>query len=235
MHNTMDRVPEKDCSLIIPAYNEEERIGNLLNDLIGFGGEIIIISDGTDATASIVSRFTMENPDCDITCISSPDRLGKGGGIARGMKQATRTYIGFMDADGSTSIEEMNHIFSHLDHADGVIGSRWMPESMIPIRQGMVRRVQSRIFNILIRILFGLPYADTQCGAKAFRRELIETILDTMQSTGFEFDVELLWKARNAGYEVIELPISWTDRGGSSVRMTDSIAMITGLLKVRFL
>jgi len=233
MHNTMGLVPEKDCSLIIPAYNEEERIGSLLIDLIGFGGEIIIISDGTDATASIVSRFTVENPDCDITCISSPDRLGKGGGIARGMKKATRKYIGFMDADGSTGIEEMNQIFSHLDHADGVIGSRWMPESMIPIRQGLMRRVQSRVFNILIRILFGLPYADTQCGAKAFRRELIDSILNTVESTGFEFDVELLWRARNAGYDVIELPISWSDRGGSSVRMTDSIAMLAGLLRIR--
>ncbi len=231
----MAEVLEKDCSLIIPAYNEEERIGNLLDDILRFDGEIIIISDGADATTSIVSRFTGENSDRNITCISSPVRLGKGGGIARGMKQATRPYIGFMDADGSTSIEEMNHIFSHLGDADGVIGSRWMPGSMIPIRQGMMRRVQSRIFNILIRILFGLPYADTQCGAKAFRRELIESILDTVQSTGFEFDVELLWRTRNAGFKVIEVPIRWSDRGGSSVRMTDSIAMITGLLRIRFL
>ncbi len=96
-----------------------------------------------------------------------------------------------------------------------------------------MRRVQSRVFNILIRILFGLPYADTQCGAKAFRRELIDSILNTVESTGFEFDVELLWRARNAGYDVIELPISWSDRGGSSVRMTDSIAMLAGLLRIR--
>ncbi len=229
----MAEVLEKECSLIIPAYNEEERISSLLNDLLGFDGEIIIISDGTDSTTSIISRFTGEHPNRDITCISSPVRLGKGGGIARGMKQATRPYIGFMDADGSTSIEEMNHIFSHLEDADGVIGSRWMPGSTIPIRQGLMRRVQSRIFNIMIRILFGLPYADTQCGAKAFRRELVESILDTVQSTGFEFDVELLWKARNAGYEVSELPIQWSDRGGSTVRATDSIAMLMGLLRIR--
>lgn len=229
----MAEVLEKDCSLIIPAYNEEGRIGGLLDDLLDFGGEIIIISDGTDATASIVSGFIRDHPDHDIRCLSFPRRLGKGGGIRSGMKSATRAYIGYIDADGSTGIEEMKKVFSHLDQSDGVIGSRWVPGSVIPVRQGMMRIIQSRIFNGIIRILFGLSYADTQCGAKAFRRELIYSILDTIQSTGFEFDVELLWKARNAGFFIKEVPIRWSDRGGSSVRMTDSLAMFAGLIRIR--
>ena len=231
----MPQVPDTDCSLIIPAYNEEERIAELLPTLLLFDGEVIIVADGDDRTREIVLEFIRAHPNRDICCLSFAERLGKGGGISRGMKAATRDYIGFFDADGSTSVSEMKKIFNGLERYDGVIGSRWIAGATIPIRQGLTRRIQSRVFNLIIRLLFGLSYADTQCGAKAFRREVVEQVLDSVSATGFEFDVELLWRAETAGFVICEEPIVWSDRGGSRVRMSDTVAMLTGLLCIRFL
>lgn len=230
----MPGIREKDCSLIIPAYNEEERIGSLLDECLDFEGETIVVIEGDDRTRDIVSEFIRKHPDKNIRYLSSSRRLGKGGGIQWGMKEAGCPFIGFIDADGSTGIQEMIALFQKLDRYDGVIGSRWLPDAIIPIRQGLWRRVQSRIFNGIIRILFGLWYSDTQCGAKAFRREVIDGVIDNLSATGFEFDVELLWKAEKAGYVIVEHPIQWSDRGGSTIRMSDSIAMLRGLLAIRF-
>jgi glycosyltransferase involved in cell wall biosynthesis len=230
----MPQVLDRDCSLIIPAYNEEERIAELLPDLLTFGGEVIVVVDGDDRTAEIVTTFIRDYPDVEIVCLTSAERLGKGGGIYKGMMAATRRYIGFFDADRSTSVAEMKRIFSGLEQYDGVIGSRWVPGATIPIRQGLTRRVQSRVFNLLIRTLFGLHFADTQCGAKAFRREVLDAVLARLSATGFEFDVELLWRTEAAGFQIYELPIEWSDRGGSQVRLRDSLAMLAGLLHIRF-
>ncbi|RQD83928.1 MAG: glycosyltransferase family 2 protein [Methanocalculus sp. MSAO_Arc2] len=230
----MPGIREKDCSLIIPAYNEEERIGSLLDECLVFEGETIVVIEGDDRTREIVSEFIQKHPGQNIRYLSSSRRLGKGGGIRFGMEEASRPFIGFIDADGSTSIQEMIAIFQKLDYYDAVIGSRWLPDAIIPIRQGLWRRVQSRIFNGIIRIFFGLRYSDTQCGAKAFRREVIESVIDNLSATGFEFDVELLWKVEKAGFVIVEHPIQWSDRGGSTVRIRDSIAMLYGLLAIRF-
>ncbi|MBR1368548.1 glycosyl transferase [Methanocalculus chunghsingensis] len=231
----MPQVEERNCSLIIPAYNEEGRIQAFLRDLLTFEGEVIIVADGTDSTADLVSAFIRSHPDRSIHCLSFEARLGKGGGTIAGMRAATRPCIGFCDADGSTSVGEMKRLFSRLDAADGVIGSRWVAGSVIPVRQGLLRRFQSRLFNMIIRLLFGLTYSDTQCGAKVFRGEVLDEILDDVSSTGFEFDVELLWRAKMAGYAIIEEPIEWSDRGGSSVGLKDALLMLVGLLRIRFL
>ena len=229
----MPPVEERDCSLIIPAYNEEERIQAFLRDLLTFDGEVIIVADGTDSTADIVAAFLRSYPDRDIRCLSFATRLGKGGGTIAGMKAATRSCIGFCDADGSTSVAEMKRLFSRLESADVVIGSRWLAGSVIPVRQGILRRFQSRLFNLIIRLLFGLAYSDTQCGAKVFRAGVLAAVLDEVASTGFEFDVELLWRAEMAGYTIMEEPIEWSDRGGSSVGLKDALMMLLGLLRIR--
>jgi hypothetical protein len=128
---------------------------------------------------------------------------------------------------------EMMRLFSCLADNDGAIGSRWVAGSTLTVRQGILRRLESRSFNLLIRCLFGLDFHDTQCGAKVFRKAAIDTVLPAMVSRGFEFDVELLWRLKNAGCRVVEVPIEWQNVGDSRVRKRDMIEMVAGLFRVR--
>jgi hypothetical protein len=150
------------------------------------------------------------------------------------MKAARGSWIGYLDADGSTSISEMITLFSHLSTYDGAIGSRWVGGAVLRVRQGMLRQVESRAFNLIIRLLFGLHYHDTQCGAKVFRKSATDAVLSHMVSTGFEFDVELLWRLERGGYVVGEFPIVWQNTRDSRVQRRDMIRMLAGLLRVRF-
>ena len=229
-----DKVDRADCTLVIPAYDEEARIGSLLEEVSGFPGDLIFVCDGTDATPAIIRAFADDNPSLSIRCLTFPSRLGKGGGVVAGIGEASTLYVGYMDADGSTSVSEMERLFDHLTDADGAIGSRWMPESVLPIRQGLWRQFESRLFNLLVRVLFGLNYRDTQCGAKVFRREALESVLPSIGSTGFEFDVELLWRLRKIGCRVEEVPITWENRGESKVGTSDARAMLSGMIRLRF-
>jgi glycosyltransferase involved in cell wall biosynthesis len=223
-----------DCTIVVPAYNEERRIGGLLEALAPFEGPVIVVADGTDRTASLVREFGAAHPGLALTCLEFPERLGKGGGIMAGFRAAGTPYVGFMDADGSTAPAEMARLFTFLADADGAIASRWCPGAVVPVRQGPVRRLQSRAFNLLIRLLFDLPYADTQCGAKVFRSEVLRGVLDEMELPGFEFDVELLWRLRRRGARVVEVPSVWRDRGGSKVGGGDSVRMLRNLISLRF-
>jgi dolichol-phosphate mannosyltransferase len=226
--------PEAQYSLIIPAYNEEYRITPLLDDIHQFDGELIVVCDGLDGTADIVDRIAAQREDLSVRCLRFDHRLGKGGGVIAGLMAARSPLVGYFDADGSTSIEEMKRLFLTLSTADGAIGSRWIPGSTLKVRQGILRQLESRAFNLLIRVLFGLTYHDTQCGAKVFRKSAIDAILPSMVSRGFEFDVELLWRLRGAGFQVTEVPIEWQNKGDSRVRKSDMIRMLSGLITVRF-
>jgi glycosyltransferase involved in cell wall biosynthesis len=222
-----------DFSIVIPAYNEKERIGLLLSQIHGSGGHYLVICDGSDATPAIVRAFSAAHPETDIRCLTYPCRLGKGGAVREGFINATTPLVGFMDADASTSISQMISLFDLLDGADCVIGSRWLPESVIPERQGFARRFESRGFNLLIRLLFGLSFSDTQCGAKVFKKSAIDAVIGEILSSGFEFDVELLWRLSRKGYVIKEYPITWQNKGGSRVRSMDSLRMLRNLVTMR--
>jgi glycosyltransferase involved in cell wall biosynthesis len=221
-------------SLVIPAYNEEQRIIPLLDSISGFDGELIIVCDGADKTAEIVERTAAERADLVIRCLRFDHRLGKGGGVIAGLMAARFPLVGFFDADGSTDIGEMKRLFTVLTTVDGAIGSRWIPGSTLRVRQGILRRVESRAFNLLIRLLFGLTFHDTQCGAKVFKKSAIDAVLPMMISRGFEFDVELLWRLKRAGYVVSEVPIEWQNKGDSRVQKRDMLRMLSGLFMVRY-
>jgi len=227
-------VSRADCTLVIPAYNEERRIRSLLEDISGFAGDLVFVCDGADATAEIIGAFADEHPALSIRCLTFPARLGKGGGVVAGMKAAATPFVGYIDADGSTSLFEMERLFDCLAAADGAIGSRWVPGSVLTVRQGFRRRVESRLFNLMVRALFGLDYRDTQCGAKAFRKEAIDAVLSSTRSTGFEFDVELLWRLAQSGYRVVEVPITWENRDESKVMASDAKEMLRGMIRLRF-
>ena len=221
-------------SLVIPAYNEEHRIIPLFEGIRNFEGELIVVCDGTDRTADVVDRIAADRNDLTIRCLRFDNRLGKGGGVIAGLTAARAPLVGFFDADGSTQISEMKRLFGYLAAYDGAIGSRWVSGSTLTVRQGILRRIESRSFNLLIRALFGLSYHDTQCGAKVFRKPAIDAVLPRLLSRGFEFDVELLWHLRRGGYRVVEVPIEWQNMGDSRVRKGDMVRMVAGLLRVRF-
>lgn len=221
-------------SLIIPAYNEENRIKVLFDEIPAFDGELIVVCDGTDRTAECVSRIAGERRDLTIRCLTFDHRLGKGGGVIEGLKAAHTPFVGYFDADGSTTITEMQRLFTHLPSSDGAIGSRWVPGSTLRVKQGILRRMESRAFNLLIRLLFGLNFNDTQCGAKVFTKTAIDAVLPKMTSRGFEFDVELLWRLQQAGYTITEVPIVWQNTGDSRVQKRDMFRMLKGLFAIRF-
>lgn len=229
----MTREPDLRHSLVIPAYNEEHRIRQLFDRIDRFDGELIVICDGDDRTPEVIAAIAAGRPELTIRCLGFPHRLGKGGGVIEGLKAAQAPLVGFFDADGSTTISEMERLFALLHSHDGVIGSRWVGGSVLKTRQGFLRRLESRAFNLIIRALFGLSYHDTQCGAKVFKKSAIDAVLPRMAARGFEFDVELLWRMKNAGYSVAEAPIVWQNTGDSHVRSSDMVRMLAGLIRVR--
>ena len=227
-------VREEDCTIVIPAYNEAGRIGELLDELAIYRGPVIVISDGDDDTPGIVRAFAQAHPSCQLECREYHERLGKGGGVAAGLMRAETPYAGFMDADGSTAVTEMKRLFSVLEHVDGAIGSRWIEGACVPVQQSLRRQVQSRLFNLFVRLIFALPYHDTQCGAKVFRTPAVQAVLPSVLSQGFEFDVELLWQMKRQGYTVREVPIRWEDQPYSRVGGTTGIVMLKGLVQIRY-
>jgi dolichol-phosphate mannosyltransferase len=229
----MNAEPDIPYSLVIPAYNEENRIRPLFDAIAGFDGELIVVCDGTDGTAQVIEEIQRTRPELTIRCLTFSRRLGKGGGVIAGLSVARAPLVGFFDADGSTTMAEMMRLFSCLSDTDGAIGSRWVAGSTLTVRQGILRRLESRSFNFLIRVLFGLNFHDTQCGAKVFRKNAIDRILPAMVSRGFEFDVELLWRLHSAGCRVVEVPIEWQNKGDSRVRKRDMMRMVGNLFRIR--
>ncbi|MDD4482779.1 MAG: glycosyltransferase family 2 protein [Methanoregula sp.] len=230
----MTTPPTPRYSLVIPAYNEEKRIAGLFDAITSFDGELIVVCDGNDHTADVVDKIAEKRPDLAIRCLRFPARLGKGGGVIAGLTAARAPLVGYADADGSTGIDEMVRLFSHLKKADAAIGSRWIEGSALAIRQGWMRRVESRCFNGIIRLLFGLSFHDTQCGAKVFKKSAVDAVLPHLRAQGFEFDVELLWRLTRAGSRIEEVPIAWQNKGDSRVKKSDMLRMLAGLLRVRF-
>lgn len=221
-------------SIIVPAYNEADRIKSVLESYATelSGQEIIVVFDGQDNTPEIVEDVAKDCP--DIKLLIFHRRLGKGGAIIEGFKASRGDKIGFVDADESVSPKDLKGMFETLGDVDGVIASRRLAASKITINQPFKRRLASKGFNVLVRSLFGLPFKDTQCGAKVFMRRAICDIIDELETSGFEIDVEILWRLKNKGYKVIEYPITWCHSEGSKFKLSHSFAMFVCLIKVRF-
>jgi glycosyltransferase involved in cell wall biosynthesis len=225
-------------SVIIPAYNEARRISDALTDYQAFAEqnhsnyELFVVCDGcTDSTPEIVRKFCRRNP--RIKLLEFPNKLGKGGGVLEGFKVAKGDVIGFVDADGAVSPEEFDKLVKALDGADCAIASRYAATSKILAKQSLMRRVASRAFNLLVRMMFGLSFKDTQCGAKVMKKSIIDDVLQQMVSRGYEFDVELLWRIKRSGYSIKEIPIIWRHRGSSTFSLKCAPRMFINLLKVR--
>jgi glycosyltransferase involved in cell wall biosynthesis len=212
-------------SLIIPAHNEEARIiptlqqyEQHLREHYGGDFEIIVVANGcTDNTAQTALDIAKTDPQIKVIDIGQP--IGKGGAILQGFREAQGQRIAFADADGATDPESLLALIKQLDYNDVVIGSRRLPNSVITIKQPWLRRAVSAIFAMVVYLLFGLRYHDTQCGAKAFRRSAALQLAKVVNEQRWVFDVDLLLSAEALNLSVAECPIVWTDKAGSHLRL----------------
>lgn len=230
-------------SIIIPAYNEEGRIQKTAQEYIEYiqqqmdaaQTELWLVVNGSrDRTAEICDQLAAQYD--FVHSWNSPERLGKGGAVMKGFELAQGEILAFSDADNSTTPPFLHRLIQEVENsADAAIGSRWLPQSRQLIKQPLMRRIASRVFNIIVRLLFQLPYRDTQCGAKAFRNEALQAIRAQVRTSGWAFDVALIWLMRRQGYTVQEVPIDWSDNSKSRVRLhTDGPSMLLELLRLRF-
>jgi glycosyltransferase involved in cell wall biosynthesis len=231
-------------SLIIPAYNEEKRIADKIQSLIKhFDGafeeyELIIIADGcTDGTPEIVSKYVNDNS--KIKLLIFPERLGKGGAIIEGLKEAKGNVIVITDADNSVAPKELLNLIRESNEYDMVIGSRYMRDSKLLAKEPLLRYLLGRSFNALTKLMFwGMKkYNDTQCGAKVLKKHVAEEILGELFITGFAIDVNLIYSAVRRGFKVKEVPITYThmERGSKISRALTKvvIGMFFSLIKLR--
>ena len=208
-------------SLIVPAHNEAARIRpNIIAYLQEFAdSEVILVLNGcTDASEEIAVETARDY--VNLVIIHIDHAVGKGGAVRSGFLAARAEIVGYVDADGATSAAEMRRLFELLDdQTDAVIGSRWSPGSSVLIAQPVLRRLSSRAFNAIVRVLFGMDFRDTQCGAKVFRSYAVNEIGPALEISNFAFDIDLLYQLSRAKRRVLEVPTVWRDVSGSSVHL----------------
>ena len=222
-------------SVVIPAFNEEKRIGKTLNEVIEylkkkkFRYEVIVIDDGSyDSTASVVSCFLDKN----VRLIKNRRNRGKGYTFKRGVLKSRYEYILFTDADLSTPIEELERFLLYIHDFDVVIGSRRFEKSKVLRPPTLFRKLASRTFNILVKMTVMDGFDDTQCGFKLFKRDSIRKIAKLQRINRFCFDVEIIFIATVNSYPVKQLPVTWSaKRGGHFVNI---IRMFFDLLIIKF-
>lgn len=224
-------------SLIIPAYNEEKRISRVVDSYSTFldkkyDYELLIVCDGNDNTARIVRGMMADDP--RIRLLEFQKRQGKGGAILAGFREAEGELVGFVDSDDSVSPYDFEKLIISMNGADCAIASRRVEGARISASQPWRRRILSKMFNVLVNLMFSIGIKDTQCGAKVFKKSVVETLLPAMRTNGFEFDVELLWRIKKRGFRIKEVPVEWKHEGGSTFSLKYSGTMFLNLLKVRF-
>jgi len=230
-------------SFVIPAFNEADRIGQSLREVLDYlqrsspESELIVVNDGsTDETSERVREvFGAAGLIATRLLEHSPNR-GKGAAVRQGLLAATKPIGLFSDADLSTPIEETPKLLEPIaaGEIDIAFGSRALDRRLIGHRQPWRREQGGRVFNLLVRIATGLPFWDTQCGFKAFRLDVCRPILEKARTEGFGFDVELLYLARKANLRMREIPVRWDHHEGSKVQFArDSMRMLREVIALR--
>jgi glycosyltransferase involved in cell wall biosynthesis len=238
-------VPDRSLLLLIPAYNEEARIEPVLRSYAAFFRDhytgpfqlVVVLNGCRDNTLGVVRRVAAEYP--VIQWLNFPGPIGKGGALIEGLKLAANSdYIGYVDADGATGPAAVLQLLPHLEAADCVIGSRWLPGSVLLKAQPTFRRVISRCFHLIVEVLFWMHIKDSQCPCKLMRRTAVEKIHSHLRIADLAFDVNLLVALKQAGLRVLEVPIEWTDVVGSKVTSSlfrQSLTMFLSVWRVRLI
>jgi glycosyltransferase involved in cell wall biosynthesis len=238
-------VTEPSLLLLIPAHNEEHRIEPVLRDYARYFQEqyqgkfqlVVVLNGCRDNTFGVVRRVAADFP--AISVLEFPDRIGKGGALIEGLKLAPLAdLIGYVDADGATAPRAFHDLVKRIGEADCVIGSRWLPDSVLHQEQTHNRQVASRAFHKFVQLLFRMNIRDTQCGAKVMRREAVEKILPSLRIADMAFDINLLYSLKRAGFRILEVPTEWTDKIGSKIQgrlFAISFTMALSALRIRII
>jgi glycosyltransferase involved in cell wall biosynthesis len=233
-----------DVSLVIPAFNEAHRLEasfRALREYLG-GAEwshevVLVIERSTDGTLDLARRLAAGQ--AAFRVLGNEDQRGKGHAVRCGMLAATGAVRFFMDADLSTPLAEIGRfleVFGARPATDILIGNRQHAMSRILQRQSWLRERMGQTFNKVLRKITRLPFPDTQCGFKAFRRHVVEPLFGVQRVDGFAFDVEILLLAQKRGYVIEDLPVEWRNAEGSKVHMVrDSWRMLRDAWKLRAL
>ncbi len=200
-------------SIVIPAWNEEDRLARTLERYLpalethGEPFEVIVVVDGYgDHTAEVAEAYSSRH----VRVLKFPTKLGKGGAVIAGFKEAHHEYVGYLDADGPISPEEMYRLVGHLSEVDCVVASRWIRGASGVGAEPLFNRFAGRVWNLLSRSLLFIPLRDTQCGAKFFRSSVILPLLRTVTVTNRAFDVDFLYHVNTAGHPMREVGVQWT-------------------------
>ncbi|MBI4361364.1 glycosyltransferase [Candidatus Micrarchaeota archaeon] len=223
-------------SVVIPAHLEEKRLAGPLKKLVELlasrkiSFEVVLVTDEQDQTASVARRVFPR-----VRLLVARHSEGKGAALNRGFAVAKGDVWSFYDADGATAPEAFLDALAALRHADVVIGSRYVGAARV--RRPWYRDWSRRVYHFLVQWLFGLRFADTQCGFKVFKAAAARSVLSRMQSKGFEWDVEFLWRCKKRGLTVLELPVAWHSVPGGPVeaaKIRSAVTLLAHTVALRF-
>lgn len=229
-------------SIVIPAYNEEQRLPPVLKAYAGYFSErmgkqveiLVIVNGSEDNTFQIASAISEKYP--VVRVWEETGKIGKGGAVMRGAVLAHGEYIGFVDADGATSPEAFYDLYGHRELGDAVIASRWIKGAVVEPKQPLKRRISSRCFNFLVTTVFGFKIHDTQCGAKILEGNMMKKVLPILGETRWAFDVDLLFQVHRLGGSIQEVPTVWRNMEGSKIRyFQSSLEMVVAIVRLRLL
>lgn len=228
-------------SIVIPAFNEESRLPSTLDTLSAWldasayrDAEVLIVDDGSrDGTARLVAD--RKRSDGRIRLVKNPGNRGKGYAVRHGMQEAGGDWILMTDADLSAPIAELPKLFqaAQADNAAVAIGSRALDRSLIGVHQARARELSGIVFNRVMRLVTGLPFSDTQCGFKLYRRDAAREIFPRQILDGFGFDVEDLIIAKRLGFKTIEVPVRWNNVEGTKVSLLHGVRSFGELFVIR--
>lgn len=223
-------------SIVIPAYNEENRLGRTLEKIHSYcrkkrsDYEVIVVDDGSkDRTVKIAQKFK------NTKVLKNKGNKGKGYSVRHGVMNASKDLILFSDADLSTPIEMLDRLLPYADKYDIVIGSRKAKGSDIKVKQPFYRSFAGKLFPLIVNLFLVRDIKDTQCGFKLFKNKVAKKLFSMQRITRFSFDAEILYIAKKKKYSIKEVPVIWENDPNSKVNIIkDSFRMFKDLLRIRF-
>lgn len=234
---------ELELSIIIPAYNEEQRLRKektlnnyacFFSKIYGINFEIIVVLNGCkDNTLSVVQDVAKKFKQIKIIDVGSVG--SKGAAIIEGFKLASGKFIGFVDADQATKADAFYDLILKINGYDCIIASRRMNGSIIDPPRTFNRDFSSMVFNLFVKSFFGLNFNDTQCGAKLLKKNACKSVLNDIIIKKWAFDVDLLYSLKKKGFKTLEIPTVWSEKLGTKLTWKTSYEMFWSLVKLRFL